>query len=139
TIESMQSSTKVLISAFAAWSGLALAHHSTAMFDMGKPTTIEGTVKNFEWVNPHVYLHLDVLNSEGKPEEWLVETHSPAIMLRRGYTKDYFKPGEKITVVGGAVKDGTRMMRLLRGNKADGTKFYGDDFSPGTTGATSTQ
>jgi hypothetical protein len=54
-------------------------------------------------------------------------------MLRRGYTKDYFKEGDKVTVVGGQMKDGTHMMRLLRGNKPDGTKFYGDDFAPGTT------
>jgi hypothetical protein len=101
----------------------------------GTPTTVVGAVKAFDWVNPHVYLHLDVLNSEGKLEEWLVEIHSPAIMLRRGYTKDYFKPGEKLTVVGGAMKDGSHMMRLLRGSKAEGTKFYGDDFSPGATGA----
>jgi len=131
--------TKLLILLFAAWSRLASAHHSTSMFNMEKPTTIEGAVKTFEWVNPHVYLHLDVLNSGSKLEEWIVEIHSPAIMLRRGYTKDYFKPGEKITVVGGAIKDGTHMMRLLRGTKADGTKFYGDDFSPSATGAASTQ
>ena len=131
--------TKLLIVFVAAWSRLALAHHSTAMFDMGTPTTVEGAVKSFDWVNPHVYLHLDVLNSEGKLEEWVVEVHSPAIMLRRGYTKDYFKPGEKLTVVGGAMRDGTHMLRLLRGSKADGTKFYGDDFSPSATGAASTK
>jgi hypothetical protein len=131
--------TKLLILFFAAWTWRALAHHSTAMFDMDKPTTIEGAVKDFEWVNPHVYLHLEAPNAAGKLEEWIVEIHSPAIMLRRGYTKDYFKAGEKITVVGGAMKDGTNMIRLLRGSKADGTKFYGDDFSPAATGAASTR
>jgi len=114
----------------------AFGHHSTAMFNMGQPTTLEGTVKSFEWKNPHVYLYLDVVNAEGKSEEWMVEIHSPAIMLRRGYTKDYFKPGDKVTVVGGQVKDGTHMIRLLRGNKPDGTKFYGDDFAPVTTPTT---
>jgi len=109
-------------------------HHSTSMFNMGKPTTIEATVKDFEWTNPHCYLHVDVTNAEGKPEEWVVEIHSTAIMLRRGYTRDFFKPGEKVTLVGGSMKDGTHMMRLLRGNKPDGTKFYGDDFSPSATG-----
>lgn len=129
----------IFVLLLAACPPLALAHHSTSMFEMAKPTTIEGIVKNFEWVNPHVYLHLDVQTAEGKLEEWTVEIHSPAIMLRRGYSKDYFKPGEKITVVGGAIKDGTHMMRLLRGNKADGTKFYGDDFSPSATGANPAQ
>ena len=107
------------------------------MYNMGTPTTFEGTVKSFDWINPHSLLHIEVVNSEGKPEEWAVEIHSIAIMIRRGYTKDFFKPGDKVTVVGGAMKDGSHMMRLLRGTKPDGTKFYGDDFSPSATGATS--
>ena len=129
--------TKLVALFVAALAPLVFGHHSTSMFEMSKPTTLEGTVKAFEWTNPHTFIHFDVINSEGKPEEWLVEIHSVAIMIRRGYTKDYFKPGEKITVVGGQMKDGTHMMRLLRGNKADGTKFYGDDFSPSATGVTS--
>jgi hypothetical protein len=130
---------KLLVLFFAVWVPFALGHHSTAMFDMGTPKTLEGTVKSFDWMNPHSLLHLDVRNSEGKPEEWLVEIHSVAIMIRRGYTKDYFKAGDKVTLVGGAMKDGSHMMRLLRGSKPDGTKFYGDDFSPSATGASSAQ
>ena len=129
--------TKLLVLFVAVAVPLALGHHSTSMFNMGTPTTMEGAVKSFDWINPHSLLHLDVPNSEGKPEEWVVEIHSIAIMVRRGYTKDYFKPGDKITVVGGVMKDGSHMMRLLRGTKADGSKFYGDDFSPSATGATS--
>jgi hypothetical protein len=129
--------TKPLLLFVAVWVPLALGHHSTSMFNMSQSATLEGTVKSFEWMNPHSLLHIEVLNSDGKPEEWVVEIHSVPIMIRRGYTKDYFKPGDKITVVGGQMKDGTHMMRLLRGNKADGTKFYGDDFSPSSTGATS--
>jgi hypothetical protein len=129
--------TKLFVLFVAVWAPLALGHHSTSMFNMGAPATMEGTVKSFDWMNPHSLLHLEVPNSEGKPEEWVVEIHSIAIMVRRGYTKDYFKPGDKITVVGGQMKDGSHMMRLLRGTKADGTKFYGDDFSPSATGATS--
>jgi hypothetical protein len=128
---------KLLALFVAACAPLALGHHSTAMFNMGTPTTMEGTVKSFGWLNPHSLLHLEVANPEGKLEEWVVEIHSVAIMIRRGYTKDSFKPGEKITVVGGQMKDGSHMMRLLRGTKADGTKFYGDDFSPSATGAAS--
>jgi hypothetical protein len=129
--------TKLLVSFVAACAPLALGHHSTTMFNMGTPTTLEGTVKSFDWLNPHSLLHLEAPNSEGKLEQWVVEIHSVAIMIRRGYTKDFFKPGEKVTVVGGQMKDGSHMMRLLRGTKANGTKFYGDDFSPSATGATS--
>ena len=74
----------------------AFGHHSTTMFNMGQPTTLEGTVKSFEWKNPHVYLYLDVVNADGKPEEWMVEIHSPAIMLRRGYTDHHPRHGRDL-------------------------------------------
>ena len=129
--------TKLFVLFAAMWVPLALGHHSTTMYNMANPTTLEGTVKSFDWINPHSLLHLAVPNAEGTAEEWVVEIHSIAIMMRRGYTKDYFKPGDKVTVVGGPMKDGSHMIRLLRGNKPDGTKFYGDDFSPSATGAAS--
>jgi Family of unknown function (DUF6152) len=74
--------TKLLMLFFAAWLRLALAHHSTAMFDMDKPTTIKGTVKTFEWANPHVYLHLDVVNAEGKLEESVARNRTNSTYTR---------------------------------------------------------
>ena len=115
--------TKLFVLFVAVWVPLALGHHSTAMYKMANPTTLEGTVKSFDWMNPHSLLHLEVLSSEGKPEEWTVEIHSIAIMIRRGYTKNYFKPGDKVTVVGGQMKDGSHMMRLLRGTRRTGLNF----------------
>lgn len=120
----------------------AFGHHSTAMFDSNNPVTLTGTVKAFEWTNPHSHLVLvanEVRNRKGerensREEEWRVELHSTAILVRRGWTKAFFKPGETITVNGGRMLDGSRMMRLDDGVKADGTKFYGDDFRPETTG-----
>jgi len=119
-----------------------LAHHSTAMFDRNNPVTLSGTVKAFEWTNPHSHLVLvakEVKNRKGErensqEEEWRVELHSTAILLRRGWTKTFFKPGDTITVNGGRMQDGSKMMRLDDGVKSDGTKFYGDDFRPETTG-----
>jgi hypothetical protein len=120
----------------------AFAHHSTAMFDRNNPVTLSGTVKVFEWTNPHSHLVLianEVRNRKGErensqQEEWRVELHSTAILLRRGWTKTFFKPGDTITVNGGRMFDGSRLMRLDDGAKADGSKFYGDDFRPETTG-----
>jgi hypothetical protein len=103
--------TKLFILMVAVWAPLALGHHSTTMYNMANPATLEGTVKSFDWINPHSLLHLEVPNSEGKLEEWVVEIHSVAIMVRRGYTKDYFKPGDRVTVVGGPMKDGSHMIR----------------------------
>src|SRR5262245_22301999 len=118
------------------------AHHSTAMFDSKNPVTLTGTVKAFEWTNPHSHLVLiakEVRNKKGErensqDEEWRVELHSTAILLRRGWTKTFFTPGDTITVNGGRMLDGSKLMRLDDGVKSDGSKFYGDDFRPETTG-----
>src|SRR5262245_3982292 len=118
------------------------AHHSTAMFDRNNPVTLSGTVKAFEWTNPHSHLVLvakEVRNRKGEhensqEEEWRVELHSTAILLRRGWSKTFFKPGETITVNGGRMLDGSNRTRLDAGVTADGSKFYGDDFRPETTG-----
>ena len=109
---------------------------------MRNPAIPTGTVQEFRWQNPHCLLVLDattVKNGAGQVEPdkagvWSVELHSTAIMMRRGYTKDYFKRGEQITVTGGRMRDGKPMIRLFNGTKADGTPFYGDDFRPESTG-----
>lgn len=119
-----------------------MAHHSTAMFESKNPATLTGTVKEYLWRNPHSMLVLDaqrVTNGKGEPEPalvgvWQVELHSTGILLRRGWTKDFFTVGETVTVTGGRMADGSKMIRLDRGTKANGAKFYGDDFTPEATG-----
>lgn len=125
----------------AVWAA-ASAHHSIAMFDDNKPAILTGTVQAYHWRNPHAMLVLDVdtvknIKGETEPDQagvWSIELHSTAIMMRRGFTKDYFKPGDKVTVTGGRMRDGSKMIRLFNGKKADGTAFYGDDFRPESTG-----
>ena len=106
------------------------AHHSTAMFDMAHPITLTGTVKAFDWANPHSYIRVDVTDATGVVERWDVETHAISLLSRKGWARTSLAPGDVITVTGGQLRDGKKMMRLLRGTKAaDGWKFYGDDFS----------
>ena len=112
----------------------SLAHHSTAMFDMAHPVTVTGTVVTFDWANPHSYIHIDVKDASGAIERWDVETHSISLLSRKGWTRTSFAAGEVITVTGGPMRDGKKTMRLLRGTKADGWKFYGDDFSTSKEG-----
>jgi hypothetical protein len=107
----------------------ALAHHSTAMFDMAHPVTLTGTVVTFDWANPHSYIRLDVQSDAGMVERWDVETHAISLLSRKGWTRQSFAAGDVITVTGGALRDGKKTIRLLRGTKADGWKFFGDDFS----------
>jgi Family of unknown function (DUF6152) len=109
------------------FSSSLLAHHSTSMFAMGSPVTVTAVVKEFRWTNPHAFILVELKGANGQAEEWLVEWHSTAILVRRGYSKDTLKPGEVLTLTGGKMKDGSKMMRMLRATTADGKKIWGDD------------
>lgn len=84
----------------------ALAHHSFAMFDQQKTTTLSGTVKSFEWTNPHIWIQLDVLNAKGQAEEWGIEGSTPSILSRKGWTRHAFQPGDKVKVSIHPIKTG---------------------------------
>ena len=99
------------------------AHHSTAMYDMEHPTTLKGVVKNVEWTNPHGYIYLDVKNDKGQTEEWAVEINSPNFLRHNGWTSSMVKPGDIITVTGGAAKSGAKTMRCTTVVLADGTEL----------------
>jgi hypothetical protein len=80
------------------FAGGALAHHSFAMFDMGKEQTITGTVVEFQWVNPHSWLVVAVKDPAGKETVWHIEgSHVPGL-VRAGWHKDSVKPGDKVEV-----------------------------------------
>ena len=77
----------------------ALAHHSFAMFDRNKETTIVGTVAEFQWTNPHSWIELDVPNENGAPDRWSIELNSPNNLARQGWHSTSVKPGDKISVI----------------------------------------
>jgi Family of unknown function (DUF6152) len=88
--------------------GPAAAHHSFAMFDNQKTVTLEGTVKSFEWTNPHSWITLEVVAENNKVDEWDIELPAAALLAREGWNKFYLKPGEKISVQINPLKDGGR-------------------------------
>jgi len=101
----------------------ALAHHSFAMFDAEKTVTLQGTVKEFEWVNPHAWLRFTV-NDEtngGKPAVWAIELSSPGRLVTMGMRADSMRPGDVVSVTFHPMKDGTRggqfMQATLPGGK----------------------
>src|SRR5258706_14048703 len=80
------------------------AHHSTAMYEMANPTTISGTVKRFEWTNPHAFIYLDVKDDKGNSTEWEIELMSLNHLRSYGWIRTTVKPGEQITCTGGPAK-----------------------------------
>jgi hypothetical protein len=91
----------------------AAAHHSFAMFDADKTVSITGTVKEFEWTNPHAWLRVMVADQSGKPLQWALEMGSPGQMAGRGWKPDSAKPGDKVTITLHPLKDGSRGGQLL--------------------------
>ena len=86
------------------------AHHAfAAEFDANKPVKFEkAIVSRMEWVNPHVWIHIDVPLADGKVEKWAIEAGTPNVLFRRGFTKEALLPGTAIVVEGYRSKDGSR-------------------------------
>lgn len=96
-------------------SASALAHHSfQAEFDISKPMTIKGTVSKVEWVNPHVYVHVDVKDEKGGVTRWAFETLGPGRMRAEGMSKQTFGIGKVVTLKGYAARDGSKNLGFLR-------------------------
>jgi hypothetical protein len=106
-----------------AMAGSALAHHSAAMFDFSKTVTVQGTVKEFQYTNPHSWLQVVVVGPDGKTVEWGFETEGPSTLLRSGIKAKTFQPGDKVTIVASPMRDGRPAGAWLSATKADGTVY----------------
>lgn len=109
--------------AAAAFAAPAFAHHSFAMFDATKNITVDGTVKEFEWTNPHSWLRVMVKDEKtGKPVMWALEMSSPARLTTMGMHADSVKAGDTVSVTFHPMRDGTRggqfLQATLPGGKA---------------------
>ena len=93
-------------------SAALLAHHGAAGQDMAKLTTVKGTVTDYQFINPHVLLYLDVKDDTGKVEKWVAELNGPNELMRQHITKNTLKVGDQVTVIGNRSKNGSNFMRL---------------------------
>lgn len=106
-IQSRRSFAALLGIAVVVCSGVAWAHHSFAMFDFARVVTIKGTVKEFQWANPHVILWVEPEPKDGaKPAPWFAELTSPGNLTRVGWDKRVFKGGDRIELVVHPLRDG---------------------------------
>ena len=103
---------RLLLAATLAMAFPASAHHSFAAFERSKTVTLTGTVKTFNWANPHVIFGVLVPAGSGAPQEWSIETSSPAILKRFGWTRNSLKPGDHVSVVCNPLSDGSHGGRL---------------------------
>ncbi len=90
------------------------AHHGAASYDISKMMTLKGTVTSIRWVNPHAEIDMEVNETAGKTQKYIVESVSPLGLTRNGWTKDSLKPGDQITVTGNLSKNGTHILRLKK-------------------------
>jgi hypothetical protein len=105
-------------------SGPILAHHGEANYDTEKEVTIKGTVTNFQFINPHVQIFMDVKNDNGEIEKWSGEARSPSMLVRvGGWNKNTVKPGDVITAIGFRAKNGANVLRLKKIVLADGREM----------------
>ena len=87
----------------------AVAHHSFAMFDRDKEVTLTGTVREFQWTNPHAFIEVDVPADKGSSaEKWSVEMNSPNNLTRQGWKSSMLKPGDKVSVTINPLRDGKK-------------------------------
>jgi hypothetical protein len=94
----------------------ALAHHSLAMFDAGRTVTLQGTVTQFRWTNPHSWLHVAARDERtGKPAVWAIELDSPARLIASGIRADYLRAGDTVSVSFHPSRDGTRRGQFIQG------------------------
>ena len=122
------------LAAAALTAGSALAHHSPVMFDQARPLTLTGTVREFQWTNPHSYIQLVVKNEQGLDEEWSLEMGASVYLYNLGWRPSSVKAGDTLTVTIAPLRKGGNGGLLLKAATADG-KQIGRTPS-GTSGAT---
>ena len=110
----------------------AFAHHSfAAEYDASKPITLKGKVTQFEWVNPHSWLHIVVTDDKGGSTEWTAETAPPNGLYRQGWRRDSIKPGDEVVIEGFAAKDESHTMSARTVQTPDGRRLFAGSATDG--------
>ena len=97
----------------------AWAHHSQAMFDPGRSVQLEGTVKEFQWTNPHIWIELTVTEG-GQAVQYSIEGGSPVGLIRRGWTRSSLKAGDHIKLIMHPLRDGSHGGNFVSATLPDG-------------------
>ena len=85
----------------------ASAHHSHANYNTDEFTNLSGTVTEVAWMNPHVWVYIEIVGEQGRPQVWAMEGGSPSALMRGGWQRGSLKTGDKISVRCHLVRDGS--------------------------------
>jgi hypothetical protein len=110
------------------------AHHTRAMFDQTKQITLVGTVKEFQWTNPHCWIQIlvpDPRDPQAAPVEWGIEMGAPVELMRKGWKPASLKPGDQVTIIVNPLRDGQPGGLVISVTGPDG-KIIGHPAAPGS-------
>jgi hypothetical protein len=106
------------------WSSeTAFAHHGGSAYDTAHPMTLTGTVKDFQFIQPHPLITLDVKDDQGNVAEWSVEMTAPNHLVHYGWNGHKLKPGDQITVTGLPARNGLKVLNLRKISWANGQEI----------------
>lgn len=108
----------------------AFAHHSFAMFDANQKMTLSGTVKEFQWVNPHAWIYVVVPGQNGQLEQWAIEMGGPGQLVRQGFTPKTLAPGMNVELTVHPLRDGTNGGQFMALTLPDGTQLGNPERGP---------
>jgi hypothetical protein len=101
----------------------AVGHHGNAEFELDQSVTLQATITEFLWSNPHSIIYFDAKNDKGQLQRWSCETAQPALLHRAGWTRDSLKPGDHVTIVAHPAKSGQPVAYLIKVILADGQEL----------------
>ena len=98
----------------------SFAHHGNAAYDTTKTVTVQGTITDFQFINPHAMVFFEAKNDKGNIEKWQGELTSPNHLMRTGWTRETLKPGDQVTFGGLRAKSGATTLWITKVVAADG-------------------
>ena len=114
------------------WAGQASAHHSFAMFDRSHDVVLKGTVREFQWTNPHSFIELDVVGPQGAVAAYSIEMNSPNNLTRQGWKSGSLKAGDKVLLTMNPLRDGSHGGLFVAVQLPDGSVLGDPTHAPAT-------
>jgi hypothetical protein len=122
----------LLIASMLLTPAMVIAHHNAAShYLVDQKITVEGVVTQFRLINPHARIYFDVTDDDGEVQKWLGEGNASSVLRRRGWTDDYLKPGDVITISGAPARDGGHKIDWESIVLQDGTELRGGNTKAG--------